>query len=790
MFNAYFKVAYRNLLKNKVFSLINIIGLAIGLACSILVFLWVMDETSYDKFHDKYNDLYRVVMVVTTQQEEYHVALTPLPLSQKLSDEIPGIEQVSRYWPRKTGKVMFINDEISENRLACVDPGFLKMFAFPLLMGDSSEALNSPNSVIITEQISEKYFENKDPIGETILIDEKEYSITGVLERIPNNTHFRFDYLVPISSPHGFGNNQSNNWGVCDLYTYVRLNKLYDGETVSESIAGLRKKYLPGSDGTLVLEPVSDIHLYHKYDDFSTSRGDIKLVYLFSFLAITILTMAVINFAGLSATQFTYRSREIGVRKIMGATRPHLIIQSVCESTILVFISLIVAVIFLEYTLPWFNRFAVKSLSITYFANVYHLVGLIGFGIVTGIFAGLYPAFYLSSLKPLRTLAQTVGYPSHRRLVQKGLVVFQFTVAIAFMVAVITINRQLSFMKDGDIGFNKDQIIYVPLTGDIRQHQESFKRTVQNHHGIQGVALGFLPVGFMPSTVRWDWEGKNQDDEIRMHAVFADHDYITTLGIDIIEGRDFSPAFPSDEDHAYIINESAKRTMGFADAIDKKLSYMGHGSNRLEGSIIGVVKNFHFSSYHNEIGPAVLMIRPIMNRHLCIKIDTVNIQETIKFIETTWYSYVNDQHFGHYYLSHTIDNLYSKEMRAVELVSYVTILTVIIACLGILGLSSFMINRRQKEIGIRKVLGASVLSISRMLTREYIILVGISNIIAWPVIYIVMIRWLESFAYRVNVELWTFVVTGIAATIIALMTVGFQSIKAAMVNPTDSLRTE
>jgi ABC-type antimicrobial peptide transport system permease subunit len=790
VFVGYLKVAYRSLLKNKVISLINIVGLAIGLACCILISLWVNDETSYDKFHLRYDHLYRVVMVVTEQHGEYPVDVTPIPLAQALSDDIPGVEQTSRYWPQETDMTMIGEDRISRKRLACVDSDFLLMFAFPLSIGEVSKVLNSPSSVVITEQIAQEYFGNENPLGKIILLDKEEYSITGVLEKLPKNTHFRFDYLVSMSSQHGIGNRRSNNWSVCDLFTYVRINELQHFEIISESIAGLRKRYLPNSNGTLALERVSDIHLYHKYDHNSASRGDIKLVYLFSCLAATILIMAVINFIGLSTTQFAYRSREIGVRKIVGATRLHLVLQFICESTVLTFISLIVAAFLLECALPWFNHFSLKSITTSQLANVTNLMILIGFGFVIGIVAGIYPAFYLSSLKAQRTLVQGISFSANRWLLQRTLVVIQFALAVVFMVAVYTINKQLNFMQNDDLGFDASQIYYMRLKGDIQRHPESFKQALRSHSSIQDVALGFLPVGFMPSGTLWDWEGKNPRDEIPMHPVFADHDYITTLGMHILEGRGFSRAIASDEDRAYIINESAKKTMGFSDPINKKLSYNGHGSNGLEGSIIGVVEDFHFNSFHNEIGPAVLMIRPSMNRHLCVKIDPVNVQTTIKFIEDTWYTYVDDQHFEYYYLPHTIEYLYIKEILAVELVSYVMILTMIMACLGILGLSSFMITKRTKEIGIRKVFGASILSICQLLTREFVILVAISNIIAWPVIYIVMNRWLESFAYRVNMELWVFVAAGIAATIIALMTVVFQSIKAAVANPSDSLRVE
>jgi ABC-type lipoprotein release transport system permease subunit len=617
-----------------------------------------------------------------------------------------------------------------------------------------------------------------------------EYVVSGVLRKLPHNTHIRFDYLVSVYSRHGIGYRAADNWGVCNLFTYIRLGRHDDYEKISEAIAGLRQRYLPSSHGILRLEPVSDIHLYHRYDDGYASGSDIKLVHLFSLLAITILIMAVFNFVGLSTTQFVQRYKEIGVRKIVGASRFHLIIQFILESTIPVFISLAIAAFLLECALPWFNRFTSKSLSILQFIDPTHIFGLIGFGAIIGIAAGLYPAFYLSSLKPLKTLAQQLDFSENRRLLQKALVVVQFALSIIFMVAVITIDRQLDFMQNDDLGFDSNRLIYLPLGGDLLQRQDSFKQALRSHSGIQDVAAGFLPVGFMPSTHRWNWEGKPKNDEVPMHAVFADYDYIKTLGLRLLGGRDFSPEFQDDADRAYIINESARKTMGFSNPLHKKLRYDGHGSNGLEGSVIGVVKDFHFNSFHNEIGPAVLMIRPSMNRHLCIKIDSMNVQATLKFIEDTWYSYVSNQQFEYHYLSHTIDNLYKKETLTVEIIGYVMILTLIIACLGILGLSSFMIGRRSKEIGIRKVLGASITGMVNLISREYIVLVGISNLIAWPIAWYLMNRWLSEFAYRIEVEIWTLFIIGIFTALVALLTVGFKAVQVARANPVLSLRHE
>jgi hypothetical protein len=541
MFINYLKVALRGLIKNKAISFINITGLAIGMTCCALIFLWAKDEMSYDKFHLEYSNLYRVVMDISEQHGEYHIALTPPPLYQKLYDEFPGVEQVSRYWPKKTGMVTIGNDKIPENRLACVDPEFLTIFSFPLLIGDESRVLDSPGSVVITEQIREKYFKNENPIDKTISIDGMEYVVSGVLRKLPHNTHIRFDYLVSVYSRHGIGYRGADNWGVCNLFTYIRLGRHDDYEKISEAIAGLRQRYLPSSHGILRLEPVSDIHLYHRYDDGYASGSDIKLVHLFSLLAITILIMAVFNFVGLSTTQFVQRYKEIGVRKIVGASRFHLIIQFILESTIPVFISLAIAAFLLECALPWFNRFTSKSLSILQFIDPTHIFGLIGFGAIIGIAAGLYPAFYLSSLKPLKTLAQQLDFSENRRLLQKALVVVQFALSIIFMVAVITIDRQLDFMQNDDLGFDSNRLIYLPLGGDLLQRQDSFKQALRSHSGIQDVAAGFLPVGFMPSTHRWNWEGKPKNDEVPMHAVFADYDYIKTLGLRLLGGRDFSP---------------------------------------------------------------------------------------------------------------------------------------------------------------------------------------------------------------------------------------------------------
>jgi len=785
MFKNYLKIALRNIKRHKGYSLINIVGLAVGMACCILILLWVQDELSYDRFHENADDIYRVIQDINFTDHSTTWAITQGPLGPSLKEDYPEIINAVRITGR--GFRLAYNEKSYDEGVGMADGSIFEMFTFPLVKGDAATALSDPLSIVLTEEMAAKYFGDEDPIGKTIKADNQwDFQVTGVMKNIPSNSHLQFDFLIPFI----FGrelNYTVDRWGNSQFRTYVQIQTGIPVQEVIQKISGhLFEKPTIEKDAKLNLQPLTRIHLYSNYE-FDSAHGDITYVTLFSIVAFFILLIACINFMNLATARSGNRAKEVGMRKVAGAHKTDIIKQFYGESILLAFIALLFAVIFVWLLLPAFNNLAAKELSMNITGNLSILLGLLCIAMLTGIISGSYPALFLSTFQPVMVLKGLRLSGSKGSVFRKILVVFQFSLTILLIICTTGVYNQINYMRNKKLGYNKEHMIYFGMRGDMREKFDSVKNELLQNPNILGVtASSNVPTyGYTFSNSLWRWEGQSPDEEILMRAVFIDVDYFKTFGMEIAEGRSFSKEFPTDATEAIMVNEEAVKAMGMEFPIGQRLSI---GDNNFK--IIGIVKNYHFRSLRQEIDPLILIYSPENSRALFARLKSEQIPQTIGYIENAWKKFAPGYPFNYRFLDEALDGLYRSEQRIGTLFRYFSILAILISCLGLLGLASFMAEQRTKEIGIRKVLGATASNIVALLSKEFTKWVIVANIIAWPIAYFTLSKWLQSYAYKTNVALWSFVLSGALALLIALATVSYQSIKAALANPADSLRYE
>jgi predicted permease len=794
LFKNYLKIALRNIKRYKGYSFINIAGLAVGMACCILILLWVRDELSFDRFHHNIDNIYRVIRQEQDTAEAGKDALTPPPLAAALKEKFPGITHVSRFgswgrWLLSSGEKNFY-----ETRYKCADPDFFEMYNFPFIKGNPKNALINTYSVVLTEKMAEKYFGSEDPIGKTLNINKKfDVIVTGVIKNVPGNSTLIFDFIFPFRLLVGkelLGEKTGENWGFNSFNTFVMLNQSSSAKELAAKIAGIFKKHNQEDTDLALLQPFKDIHLYSNIQFDLDSVGDIKYVTIFSLLALFVLIIACINFMNLTTAKSAKRAKEVGLRKVIGAKRPQLIRQFFGESMLMSCFAFLLALILVELMLPLFNNLSAKNLSLPHPGNISIYLGFVIITLITGILAGSYPALLLSAFQPVKTLkgASHVNVIGKNRtpLFRKILVVTQFTLSIGLIVGTTVIYTQLRFMRDKDLGINKEQIVYIPMAESVTNKYESIKKEFLRNPDVVNVSASLaLPTDIGNSPGSPEWEGKDPNNNMQIKADFVDYDYIETFQIKMAQGRSFSKEFPTDTEAAYIVNEEAVRRMGLESPVGKQFSFWDR-----KGKIIGVMKDFHFRPMHHQIQPLVFKIFPDWFRVIYVRIKPGDIPVTLANLKKTW-SEVNPGYpFEYRFLDEQFHRLYLAEERMGTLTKYFTVLGILIACLGLFGLASFMAEQRTKEIGIRKALGASVSNIILLLSREFTKLVLVATIIAWPIAYFTMNHWLQNFAYRVGIGWWVFVFSAGLTIIIAFLTVSYQSIKAATANPVEALKYE
>lgn len=774
MFRNYFKIAFRNLKNHAGYSAINIVGLAVGMACCILFYLWVQDELSTNRFHEYAERLYRIV----SHRDGAWSASTPFSLGRVLKQDFPEIQKNSRFLGRQL--LVRFQDKAFYERVALVDSNFLEMFSFPLIHGDPATILSTTETVVITETAVRKYFGNEDPVGHILtIVNTRQHTVTGVIQDPPSNSTMQFDMLVPFR----FGGERMDLswWLGSDSFVLLQEDVVLDD--LRRKMAGTEMKYdkrIESKQVTNDLQPIARMHLYGLND-----TGPILYVYLFSFIAVIVLIIACINFINLTTARASNRAREVGMRKVVGAGRMNIIRQFFGESVLLSCFAFILAILIVMLVLPHFNQLAGKQLSINPSNNLSILFGLLAIAAFTGIVSASYPALLLSSFKPIAVLRESVSSGARNPLLRRILVVFQFTVAIILIIGSVMIQRQMNFIRNTDLGFDRENIIRLPMNSELRSGYQGFKNALLQNPNIVSVTSANNAPNNVGNINPFYWEGRGPEQYETLNFVTVDYDYFETFGMEMVQGRSFSRDYTTDAQN-YIVNEALVEYTKLQPPLGKMISMWTR-----EGRIIGVVKDFHAKSLHTAIGPvAFLLTTDWPHNWVFVRLNPAQIQSSLDFIESVWMEYAGGYPFVYRFLNDVFEAQYSSDARIGEIFKNFMILAIFISCLGLFGLASFMAEQRTKEIGIRKVLGASVLRINVLLSKEFLILLGIANGLAWPAAYTIMNRLMNNYAYRTNLAWWVFVAAGVTAIVISLLTVSYQAMRAARANPVDALKYE
>jgi len=783
MFKNYIKIAFRHLAKNKSYTFINTLGLGVGLAACIIIGLWVNYELSFDDYHQNPEQIYRVL--------NGDVAAIPPTLAPALQSDYPNLaEGIVRFWPIKSPSDIVSEDkQFAERNITFTDPEIFDVFTHPLVMGDPETALSSSHRMVISESMAEKYFGTENPIGKTMTMWGQDLEVTGVFEDVPLNSHHRFDFLVPIELLHTFMGNMMQNWTWSGFYTYIRLPEHVQPAQVETAIASTFNKYTEEDFPAPQLQPLNDIYFEQAEKDIATT-GNFSYVIILATIAIVVLVVACINFMNLSTAYSTMRKKEVGMRKTLGAQRNQLIGQFLGEAILLSLLGLSVALILVEFSLPFFSDFTGSPLSMSYEQGWIGILWFIGFALFVGTLSGSYPAFFLSRFKPMNALKHSDRSASSGGSLRKGLVVFQFAISIFLIVAALTVYSQINFMQEKHLGFSEEQVI---ITGAENYHNMKSElekipevKQVSAAQGVPGQRFPFYPIRTAEMA---------PDSLPTMRTLGVNPRFIETLGMKMAMGRSFDENIPTDATQAFVINQAAANFLGWDEPIGKQISWYNFSKDgssfevAKQGEVIGVVDDFNYASLHNPVEPLIMHVEQDINMSV-IKLNAGNTQQTLSKIREIWNSVTPGSHFWYYFLDDELDRQYGAEQKLGQVFGGLTLLALFIACLGLFGLTTYSTQQRTKEIGIRKVMGAGVQQIVLLLNTEVLKMIGLSLIIAIPIAWYAMNQWLADFAYRIEIAPGIFAVAGGTAVLIALMTVSWQSIRAALANPVDSLRSE
>jgi putative ABC transport system permease protein len=801
MFIHSLKITLRNLKKRKGISLINIAGLTIGVIGFILIALFVQDELSYDRHHEKAGRIYRVNVRAVANNTEFYSATSCTPMAQALIREFPEVEAATKAHRFGVPLVRYKDKVFSEERFWSADASFFEVFTMPFLKGDPKTALTEPNSVVLTRSTAERYFGPEEPVGKTLNTDgRRDYLVTGVVEDVPRTSHFRFDLMGSMNT---FEYSRSQNWISNNDYTYFVLREGVGHREFEEKMQSLIEKYVyPQVKGALgvtpeefiagggffayYIQPLTEIHLRSHLQHEIEANSDISYVYIFSAIALAILLISCINFINLSTAQSATRAREVGVRKTVGSTTSELKGQFVFEAVFLSILAVVLALPLIELLLPVFNNLTGKDLQIPYLTNVLTLPLLLALALALGLLAGIYPAFYLSSFHPVAVLKGESSGKGRKSWTRNALVVFQFTVSVVLIIGTLVVYKQLRYIQNRNLGFDRDQIVIIHKVDDLGKQFGAFKQELRGFPAIASATNTSDLMGASFGDGLYVPASRPEDQRQLIWRMWADPDFLDTYKVELATGS-FFPAEAQDERRVVALNEAAVKILGLENPVGQLL--IEHGESY---SIIGVVKDFHFESLHHPIKP--FLIRPLGRdgggRFLSVRMATADVRKTLSLIEQTWKKYAGSQTFEYEFFDEHFARVYLSEQKTGRIFMVFSFLAVFIACLGLLGLTAFITEQRTKEIGIRKVLGASAPQVLLLLIRQFALLVLIANLIAWPLAYWITRNWLQDFAYRTNLTAWIFVLSAGLGIVVALLTVSVQSIRAALANPVDSLRYE
>lgn len=786
MLKNYLKIAWRNLVKNKTFSSINILGLALGMACSLLIMLWVQDEIKMDRYHENDARLFSVM-----ENQHYSGSINTYPstpgiLAENIVKDIPEIEQASQLLWEET-PVLRAGNVYDNEKGRFVQGDFLTMFTFPLSQGNPATALKRPDGIVISQKLADKYFKGQDPIGKALRVDNKnDVVVTGVLKEIPRYSSMKFDFLMSYDiwlKDAKWAKEWGNNGPRCA----VLLTKNADVDKVNAKIKDYIKTKNKDSNVDLFLINYGQSYLYSNWESGKQNGGRIEYVRMFTIVAVFILIIACINFMNLATARSVKRAKEVGLRKVVGAYKTSLIGQFMGESVLITVLSLVVAIAIVLVLLPGFNALTEKTLSLDFFDPSF-LVLLLALTLMTGLVAGSYPALFMSSLNPVTILKGALKFKPSASYFRQGLVVFQFGLSILLILSMIVIYRQIDYIQHKNLGFSKENLLYIPdIENTMSTNFDAFKQALEREPGIKSVARSQAnPLAYGSSTMGVSWPGKDTTKQLLFNVNPVGFDFVKTMGIKLIDGRDFNPSFGTDTTN-YLVNEAAAKKIGYQDPVGKELTMWGK-----KGKIVGLMKDFHIGSLHVAIEPLIVSLQPKNEAWGVgmVRAEAGKTGQAISSIERVFKQYNSGVPFKYHFADEEFGNLYKAEMVVSKLSNYFAFLAIFISCLGLFGLAAFTAEQRTKEIGVRKVLGASVTNLVGMLSADFLKLVGVAALIAFPVAWYFLSNWLQKYAFRIEIEWWYFAVSGVAALLIALFTVSFQAIKAALMNPVKSLKSE
>ncbi|UOG73041.1 ABC transporter permease [Hymenobacter tibetensis] len=807
MLRNYLKIALRSLWRNKAFSAINVFGLAIGIATCLIIMLFVQNELSYDRYNEKADRMVRVVFRGSVQGEKMEEGFVMPPVAQTLLAEYPEVEDATRLTNSGGNQRISYGDKsFREDAVAFVDANFFQVFTIPFLQGNSKTALVQPNTIVVSQAMAHKYFGNANPIGKVLTFKggAQPFKVTGVFDKVPVNSHFHFDFFASLAS---VPDAKSSSWMTSNYFTYLVLPAGYDYKQLDAKLPQVVEKYMgpqlkqamgmsftqfrqKGNDLGLFLQPLTDIHLRSNFRGNLEAGGDIRYIYIFTAIALFMLVIACINFMNLSTAGASKRAREVGVRKVLGSMKRQLVGQFLLESILLTMVALLLAMVLVTMALPVFNELAGKNLALDFAAKPWLLPALLLFGVLVGVLAGSYPAFFLSSFNPVTVLKGRFASGKKSSGLRSGLVVFQFCVSITLIVCTAVVYQQLHYIQSKKLGYDKNHVLVLPETWMLGKHADAFRQQLQQDPRVLSISTsGYLPAGnsnYNNFLVSLDNDASRLMKTLRYEV---DDHYIPTLGMQLVTGRNFSKRFSSDS-VGIILNETAVRAFGWEkNPLDHVLSQSDNQGHKTTYRVIGVVKDFHFKSLHEPISPLVMTLGS-NSGSVIVKAKTTDMAGLVASLKERWSAFSTEEPFTYSFLDERLAQTYDTERKTGRILYIFAALTVFVAYLGLFGLATFTAEQRTREIGIRKVLGASVTNIVGMLSKEFLKLVLVANLVAWPLAWLIMNNWLQNFAYRITIGWWIFAAAGLAALLVALVTVSMKAMHAATSNPIKNLRAD
>jgi putative ABC transport system permease protein len=806
MFKNFLKIAYRNILRQKSYAFINIMGLSIGLACTILIGIYVLNEMSYDKFHKKADNIYRIFLDGKMGTNKFVGPATPAPMADALNNEYPEVETATRLFKEQNRNIRFQEKSFYEDKFFYADSNVFDVFSFEFIKGDK-KALMRPRTIVITDSIAKKYFGKENPIGKSFQVlnsDSIYLEITGVVKRLPANSHLHFDFLASMST---FPWARNTQWVSNSFYTYLVLKPGVDALAFEKKMGNMVEKYIgpqmaqymnisfdelkkSGSHLAYHLQKLTDIHLHSNMDFEAEPNGNITYVYIFIVIALFILINACINFTNLSTARSAGRAREVGLRKVFGGERSSLIIQFLSESVFISVLAVIIAIVIVNLALPAFGNILNQKIEFSFIDYLKYSPVFFLFAILTGIIAGAYPAFYLSGFLPAEVLKGKLNKGNANSKLRSALVISQFSISIFILLGTFIVSEQLKFVQNKNLGFDKEKIVVIERTDPIKRQVKVFMDELRGLPDVEDVSLASGIPGRLMDHNGYQPEDSKTNEPLLFAVYAVDQDYAKTMGIQMKDGRFFSKDYPSDTT-SIVINEAAVKYLGYNNPVGKRLISPGDQKDRQSFTIIGVMKDFHFESLHKPVNPMVLfMNRNYYDGYISVRLGAGNHENTLQQIETSWKKFSLESPIQYFFFDQKFDELYKSEFQTRRLLSVFSVLAIFIAVLGLFGLVSFMAERRTREIGLRKVLGASVTRIVVLLSKDITYLVLIASALASVAIFFAGDKWLQQFAYRIGISPWLVVLGGIISIVLAWLTVSYQAIKAATKNPADSLRFE